>query len=77
MQQAKVQEAAEASAQHREDAVWVHQMTSEIQALSSRVSSLLRELLVRACPIVMQACELIVLLASKALVDFSAGHELP
>lgn len=45
-QQAKVQAAAQAAAQQKDDAAWVQQMTSEIQALSARITSLLRELVV-------------------------------
>ena len=45
-QQAKVQAAGQAAAQQKDDAAWVQQMTSEIQALSARITSLLRELVV-------------------------------
>ena len=47
VQQANVQRAADDAVQQEEDAAWVQQMTSEIQALSARITSLLRELLVR------------------------------
>ena len=52
IQHAKVKEAAEATAQQKEDATWVQQMTSEIQALGARITSLLRELLVSSSSIV-------------------------
>ena len=45
-QQVQVAATARTTAQQRDDAAWVQHMTSEIQALSSRITSLLRELVV-------------------------------
>ncbi|KAK9861235.1 hypothetical protein WJX84_011656 [Apatococcus fuscideae] len=46
-QSAQAQATALKAAQQSEDVAWVKQMTAEIQALSSRITSLLRELLER------------------------------
>ena len=45
-QQLQVAATAQTATQQRDDAAWVNHMTSEIQALSSRITSLLRELVV-------------------------------
>ncbi|KAK9835663.1 hypothetical protein WJX74_005273 [Apatococcus lobatus] len=47
VQQAKAAATAQTAAQQKDDAVWVQRMTSEIQALSARITSLLRELVER------------------------------